>query len=307
MGTWNSWSDTGKRLFEPLGGDVNNDDAPWWDIGGNMQKDPGAKAEAARKNLLYQQAARAGGFADQAQRGVNQYGQQGQQALAGLQAQANGQNSVSAIQLQQGLQQNLGAQRSLAAGAAPQNQAAAARTAAIQSSRLGSGLAGQQAVAGQQERNAANQQYGQLLGTLRGQDEAAAASARQGALTGYGAGNSGAAEKNNVDKYSGAIIGGLGAIFSDRRLKTEIKDGTSTARSALKGLGAHSFKYKDEDKHGKGERVGIMAQDLEKAGLKHAVIDTPSGKMVHGGHLAAALAAMMPGLDKRIGKLEGKR
>ena len=276
---------------------------------GNGAPGSADEQEQRRKALLYQQAQAAGGFAQQAQRDYRINTDNGQQALGYLQRTANGENSVSAMQLQQGLQQNLAAQQSLAAGAAPQNSAMAARTAAIQSGRLGSGLAGQQAAAGLQERSQAQGQYGALITGLRGQDAQVADTARANALTGYGANNAGAPDQSWWDKHGNQVIaaGATAAAAyaaSDRRLKTGIRDGTGAAESALKGLSAHSFKYKD-DSLGRGRRVGVMAQDLEKAGLGHAVVNTPRGKMVHGAQLATSLSAMMPGLDARLRKLEG--
>lgn len=267
---------------------------------------PGDDAERKRKELLYQQAAAAGGFAQQGQRGYGQLGAQGNEALAGLRATAMGQNSVSAEQLRQGLAQNLAAQQSMAAGASPQNAAMAARTAAIQSGRLGAGLAGQQAIAGLQERQQAQQQYAALLQALRAQELQAALGSRQNAIQGYGAGSSGAAEKSWLEKYGPMIQGGASSIataMSDRRAKTDIKDGDESANKAVSGLASYLYRYKDEG-NGKGERLGIMAQDLERAGLGHAVIDTPRGKMVHGAHLATANSAMIGALGRRLAKLE---
>lgn len=264
--------------------------------------------DSTRQALLAQQGAKAGIFANQSQDRYGQYSQQGADALAMLQARANGANSVSAMQLQQGLQQNLAAQRANAASAAPQNQAMSARTAAIQSGRLGAGLSGQQALAGMQESNQAQQQYGALLQGLRGQDLDAINGARQTAANAYGAQASGAPQKTWWEKNGPAVQAGAGfiaAAASDRRLKKEVRDGTKDAEASLRGLSAHSFKYKDE-KFGEGRRVGIMAQDLERAGLGHAVVNTTFGKAIHGGHLSASLAAMMPGLDARLRKLEGK-
>ena len=308
MSWWNSWGDTAQRLFVPFGGSVDNSNAPWWDLGGQIQKsaDQSDAAERQRKQLLYGQAAQAGNFADRSQASYRHLGTQGQSALDALQAQTNGQNSVSALQLQQGLQQNLAAQRAMAAGASPQNSAMAARTAAIQSGRLGAGLAGQQAVAGLQERNQAQSQYANLLQGLRQQDLNATLGSRNTAVQGYGAQDSGSPDKSAIERYGPAAAGIASLIFSDRRLKTDIKDGDEAADSALKGLRAYFFRYKDE-KHGEGARPGVMAQDLEKAGLGHAVVETPRGKMVHGGHLATALAAMLPGIDKRISALEGAK
>lgn len=265
--------------------------------------DPWHVSDQTRQDLLAQQGGLSGQFASQAQQGYNAYGQQANQGLANLYAQSQGQNSVSALQLQQGVQQNLASQQAQAASASPQNSAMAARTAAIQSGRINAGLSGQQATAGLQERNQASQLYSQQLQGLRGQDLNAALSARQNAESGYGAGATGAPQKNWSETYGPAIIAGASAI-SDERLKTKIKDGSKDARSALAGLSAHSFSYKNQ-KHGKGTQLGVMAQDLERAGLGHAVMNTPHGKMVHGAKLATSLAAMMPGLDARLSKLEG--
>lgn len=263
-------------------------------------------SDATRQNLLAQQGALAGKFADQSQQGYNAYGAQGQQALNGLQAIANGQNSVSALQLQQAMQSNLAQQRSLAAGASPQNSAMAARTAAIQMGRSNAGLAGQQAVAGLQERNQAQGQYGSLLQGLRGQDLSAALQSRQNAMSGYGAGMTGNPQKSWIETYGPAIAGGIGAAASDRRLKKDIKDGDDEANAAAAKLPAFAFRYKDA-RFGKGPQLGTMAQDLERAGLKHTVIDTPGGKVVHGAKLATANTAMIAAMGRRLAELERKK
>jgi hypothetical protein len=178
---------------------------------GAITSDPGADAERLRKQQLYAQAQASGNLADNAQAGYYKLGTQGYGALDALQRQAQGQNSVSALQLQQGLQQLYGQQQSFAAGASPQNAAMAARTAALQMGRAGMGMAGQQALSGLQERNQAQSQYAQLLQGLRGQDAQTALGARQGAIQGYGAGNAGTPEKSWLEKYGPAVIGGLSA------------------------------------------------------------------------------------------------
>jgi hypothetical protein len=284
-------------------------------IGGWFSGDDEADdAERQRKQLLYEQALKSGRFADQGEANYNADTLQGRMALAGLRRQALGQDSVSAEQLRQALGQNLAAQRSLAAGAAPQDAAGAARTAAIQSARLGSGLAGQQAVAGLQERNQAQQQYGALLQGIRGQDLNASLGSRQNANTGYGAANAGAPQPSWIQQWGPAITAGLGAYAqynkggtaaSDRRLKTEVKDGDATANKMLDALRAFSYRYKDEDAHGEGKQLGVMAQDLKSAGLKQAVIDTPGGMYVHGAKLAGANTAMIAALHRRLSKVEG--
>jgi hypothetical protein len=307
MAFWNSWKDTATRLFVPFGSGADRENSPVWDLGGQMTADPGGEEERKRKELLQRQAAEAGAFARQGQRGYTALGARGTGALDDLQRQARGENSVSAEQLRQGLGQMLGQQRSMAASASPQNAAMAARTASIQSGRIGSGMAGQQALAGLAERNQAQQQYGQLLQGLRGQELQASLGSRQNAMQGYGAGNAGAPEKNWGEKYGPLMQAGAGAIaaFSDRKLKTNVGDGDEAAEHAMGKLKAHTFTYKDP-KFGAGARMGVMAQDLERAGLGHAVIDTPAGKAVHGGQLATSLAAMMPNIAKRLAKLEGR-
>lgn len=120
------------------------------------------------------------GFANQNRANYGTLTAQGMASLQRLNELANGKNSVSAMQLQQGNQQALAAQQAMAASANPANAAMAARNAAQNMGRLQYGLSGQQAVAGLQERNQAQQAAAGLLGTLRGQD-------LQGTLGGYNA------------------------------------------------------------------------------------------------------------------------
>jgi hypothetical protein len=269
-----------------------------------VTNDPGGDAEKARRELLYKQAARAGGFANAQQRAFT--GLQGQQQgnIAGLQSIANGQSSVAQQQLRQAAAANQAQQLSSAAGAAgTPNAAAAARTAAIQAGRIGAGLAGQSTLAGIQERNAAQSSLANALGTYGGQALQGATAARGQALQGYGAGEAGTPEKSWIEKYGPAIIGGA-SVASDRDLKTDVEDATGKTSKMLDGLTAYEYRYKD-DRLGKGKQFGIMAQDLERAGLDHAVMDTPGGKVVHGAKLAASNTAMIAGLHKRIKALEG--
>lgn len=243
-------------------------------------------------------------FGNQAAQNYNNMtGQLGAQAdyLRSIQG---GQTSLAGEQLRQGLQQGMAAQRSMAAAANPANQAMAARNAAMNMGRLSYGLSGQQATAGIQERNAAAQQLGQLLTNQRGQDV-------QGALGGY---NSAASAYNaalsNPQKTWGDVAkgaaGGFAAalpmLFSDKRLKRDIADGDDDAERFIGGLNAVTYKYRDQE-HGKGKQLGLLAQDLEKV-LPSAVYETPIGKAVDSGRLSAAVAATLPGIDRRLSQLE---
>jgi hypothetical protein len=260
-----------------------------------------------KRNDLNEQGQAAGNFAGQ---GEWNYGALTNEATAArdqLRRLAEGKDSVSAEQLRQGMQQNVNAQRSMAASAAPQNSAMAARNAAVQMGRAGAGLAGQQAVAGLQERQNASQLYNQMLLQQRGQDLQAALGSRQNAISGYGGTTP---EQSGIEKWANPVAGFLGgaAKFSDKRLKEDIEDGDADANKAMKGLRAFTYKYRDKKNStvgGKSE-LGIMAQDLEKAGLKHTVIETPRGKAVHGASLATANTAMLSALERRISKMEKK-
>jgi hypothetical protein len=312
MAWWNPTTWDGRRIatgiatggFSELGGGRPILES----IGVDVMGDKGAEEERARKAKLGALADQSGKFADASQAGYQRLGRQGQQNIAGLQRLASGQDSISAEQLRQGLGQNLAYQRSLAAGAAPQNAAMAARTAAIQSGRLGAGFAGQQALAGLQERNQAQQTLAGAIQGLRGQDLQATLGGRQGALAGHGAYTTPMTpEKSFIDKaLPAAIAVGSAVAASDRRLKTDIRDGEDDAQKAIEGVRAYVFKYKGK-KYGKGRQFGVMADELEGAGLGHAVINTPEGKVVHGAKLATSNTAMIAALGRRLAKVEGRK
>jgi hypothetical protein len=219
-----------------------------------------------------------------------------------LRKRMNGERSISAEQLRQGLQQNYAGQRSMAASASPQNAAMASRTAAMQMGRLGAGMSGQAALAGLQEQKQAQDALSQMILQQRGQDVNSALQSRQTEVSAYGAGDK---SKSDLEKAA-PYITAAAAAFSDERLKKDIENGDAKAEKVLKGLKAYAYKYKD-DKHGKGDQFGPMAQDMERAGLGHAVIDTPEGKMVHGAKAALSGLALTAALAKRVSKLEGKK
>ena len=228
---------------------------------------------------------------------------------------ANGKNSISAEQLRQGLQQNIAGQQAMAAGARGGNQAMMARQAMMNAGRMGSGMAGQQALAGIQERQAAMQSLGNMQAQQRQMELQAALQSRQNAMQAYGGIEQGRAQRfgamagapTPTETVLGGIQGAAGAAMaSDKRLKTNIKDADADATEFLKGLKAYSYDYKDS-KFGAGKQLGVMAQDLEKTKFgKQAVINTAEGKMVHGAKLAGALAAATSSMNRRLEKLEGK-
>lgn len=220
---------------------------------------------------------------------------------------ARGQESVSAEQLRQAMQQSQAQQQSMAAGARPGNAAMAARQAAMNASRQGAGLAGQQAIAGIQERQQAQNSLQQMLMAQRQQELSATLGSRGQALQGYGTQYTGQmGQPTGMEKAMDyAKTGASIYAMSDKRIKHNIKDGTEDADAALRKLAAYKYDY-DDEKHGKGKQLGLMAQDIEAAGLGHAVEETKEGKAVHGGKMALSVAAMAVALNKRLEKLEGK-
>lgn len=159
------------------------------------------------RNALNQNAQQQGQFGQglQGQYMQNQSGIGGTESM--LRGLAQGQNSVSAEQLRQGLQQAQAQQMSMAASAAPQNQAMAARNAMMNTGNLASGMMGQQALAGLQERQGALNALAQMQMQQSGQN-------MQGAL-GFGglANNAYGTELQNPQKTFGSMLGGaLGGL-----------------------------------------------------------------------------------------------
>jgi len=116
------------------------------------------------------------------------------------------------------------------------------------------------------------------------------------------------------DTQMGQSVGGIGdsvvkaIIGSDVRLKKDIKNASGQIRQLLDKLDAYQYEYKDNKGLPEGERVGIMAQDLERAGpIGEAMVkDTPEGKMVDYGQSMGTVFAALAELNKRLNNIEGK-
>jgi len=122
-----------------------------------------------------------------------------------------------------------------------------------------------------------NRQFNQLssiagLGQVSNQQVSQAgqnyANVASGNIVGRGnaiAGGNIARGNRNVQLVDSGIQ--YGAMFSDERLKTDLKlVSESDLKDMRKHLKAFAFKYKSE-MYGKGKWVGVMAQDLEKSPL----------------------------------------
>lgn len=98
------------------------------------------------------------------------------------------------------------------------------------------------------------------------------------------------------------IISAIGAIASDKNLKTDIKDGKGMLSSVANAVKGKTYSYKSSPDRGE---YGIIAQDLEKTPLKSTVIDTPQGKMVDTRRLTTANTGMISELSDKLDKVIG--
>ena len=69
-------------------------------------------------------------------------------------------------------------------------------------------------------------------------------------------------------------------MTSDERVKEEISEATESALDKLENLSAKEYKYKDGFGHTRTRTTGLMAQDLEKAGIEGAVTEIDGVKHV---------------------------
>lgn len=202
--------------------------------------------------------------------------------------------SVADMQGQRMLGRVSAQQQSLAAGARPGQQAMAHRLASQNIGNASAQISDATQMARLAEIHGAQGLAGNMLLGARGQDVQAVTGAA--AMPGMG------------DRYLGMLQGAAGAaqMMSDKAVKKNIEPGGDAVRDALKKLDAKIYDYK-KSKHGEGKQIGILAQDLEKAGLGQAVEDTKEGKRVDTGKLNGFQLAALADLDKRLSKIEGKK
>lgn len=94
------------------------------------------------------------------------------------------------------------------------------------------------------------------------------------------------------------------SLFSDKNLKKEVKQSKKYVDEMLEKLKPYTFKYKNS-KHGKGDRVGIMAQDLERSKMgKMLVKNTPEGKAIDVKNAIGAVMASQARIMEKLKKLE---
>lgn len=171
----------------------------------------GDESDSAKlqRSDLKNQADQADAFRDATTGNYHGLSREGADAREMLRRQAMGQDSLSAEQLRQGLQQQFAQQRSFAASASPANQAMAARNAMMNMGRAATGMSGQAALAGIQERAAAQKALADAIAQARQQDLQGTLGAQQNAIS---ATTGQKPEGSTLDKWGGAFSAGLGYL-----------------------------------------------------------------------------------------------
>lgn len=270
-------------------------------------------------NMLGQQAAQVDPSQQAAFRQMQLQQAQNLQRIASGQAQGAGE-----IAAQRQMQNAMAAQQAMARMQRGGNAGLAYRNAAVNTANLGINTAGQsQQAALQDQTNAQNalmqslnqgrtgdigmattnaqlaqNQYGQNLGALtnlNGQQLQAQNQAMQAALGQQG--------------IAGGLLNTAGTItaaaLSDENAKTDIRDASRDIDSMLDSLVAKTYRYKNEAKHGAGERAGIMVQDLARSKAGAAlIVPTPDGPGFDVGKAVSAALASTARLNARLRELE---
>jgi hypothetical protein len=244
----------------------------------------GGSATAGMRSVLQNQAAQAQGLAQNVSAMRAQEAQAAQQQLGNVYQGMRSQD----VQVAQANAQ-LQAEQRIAQGQLTSQELQ--QKNALMSDLLKTGITFQQAEVQANKQLAAQQ--AQIYGSMYGANLQAAQQDKAGMM--------------------GLIGSGLGAIgmlaMSDKRQKTNIKDTNPKEIGAfLAALKAQDYEYIDPSKPGtgKGQRHGIMAQDLEKTKIgKSLVIDTPQGKMVDTSQGFGVVLAALSDINKRL-KKEGK-
>jgi hypothetical protein len=149
------------------------------------------------------------------------------------------------------------------------------------------------------------QQYNKSLAQQDYENRLKKASGISGAQSAVSAAHSQAGANNlNLAGTSLEMVTKGGIAASDRNLKKNI-DEDFDASNFLNSLTSTKFQYKDPEKFGEGDRVGVMAQDLEKV-APEAVEDTPEGKMVDYNRMGGRILAALTSMNDRVNKLEKK-
>lgn len=279
--------------------------------------------------VLGQQSQYAGSFADRGELDFDRRGGGMDEAAGHLGRIMRGEQSLSAEQLRQAAEQNMAQQQAMAQSGRG-NPALAARMAAQNTASINQGLAGQQAMAGIAERQAAAQGLGGLLGQARDQDLRAALGGRELAIRGQTAieGERGrrfgaiSGVPTPTETWLGAIQGaGQAALMaggSDKTIKLGVENDPGGADQLIRALQPKSFERKPGTLEtmspagvelaapGGPRELGVVAQDLEGTPAGRAIVERGPGdvRVVNLPKLTTGLAGAVGRLGERLEEVE---
>lgn len=100
--------------------------------------------------------------------------------------------------------------------------------------------------------------------------------------------------------------GGGGGMMSDEDKKNFLKEKDELVHAFLDALEPYQFEYKNE-KHGKGKKYGVMAQDLEKSKVGESIVkETDEGKQIDIASGLGTTLAALGYIHERLKQLEKK-
>lgn len=97
----------------------------------------------------------------------------------------------------------------------------------------------------------------------------------------------------------GAAASGFGASLSDRRVKEDITD-VDSALDKLSRLTAHEYRYKPGFGHTRDRTSGLMAQDVERSGIKGGTLEIGGIKHVDSYAVLATVVQAVNELNERM-------
>lgn len=254
------------------------------------------------------------------------------QQMGQLQGIASGQQQgAGELAAQRQVANAIAAQQGMARMARGSGANLAARGAADNAAAIGLSGAGAAQGAALQDQQMAHQQLAQVTGQGRQQDVATQIANMDAQLKTMGMNEQSrlaylqqltgmdqnqlsafVAAKTGQQQQQGAAIGAAGSIIgaaamSDERVKTDIADADEDIDAMLDALRAKRYRYRNEERHGHGERVGIMAQDLERSRAGSRVVtEVPDGKAIDINKAVSAALASVARLNKRLRAVEGR-
>lgn len=239
-------------------------------------------------------------------RGLDVAAQAEQRALDALVQQGNLATTVGNQQFQQDAQK-AGAKDAIAQFNAQNQQQVGLVNTAANNDAAAKNLAAKQSISDsntatrnqqqQYNKNLIQQNFENELKKRGGQTQVAQANAQA----------QGQNSQNQANAFNQTVGTGLSAaamFMSDEREKENIEDFDASA--FLDSLTGKKYNYKNQ-KHGKGQQAGVMAQDLLKTPEgSSAVQETDEGMMVDAGKASNLALASLANLNKRIKDLEGE-